>query len=276
MLRLGLVDSARSLGEFIGGVVTESGPLPLVRLDGSAPPDEAEIPELAGYGGARPVRIGNAAAGQAQLDAPGEVIELATSLARASALPQELAAAVPVLAAWLVQHWREPDHGIWEIRGSPARYTHSLITAAAIAIDAGSTGGPLELRLDGGGADAALAQAALLGGLDQIAGRLGPTLDLIMDRLGRGGLVDRYEGQPDTFADPCAPFVFPTFWLAGALAATGRDGSEWLAAALTTRGPLGLFGEVADPDDHSPLGNYPQVQSHAAFVLAVVPAQPAS
>jgi GH15 family glucan-1,4-alpha-glucosidase len=303
MLRLGLVDSARSLGEFIGGVVTESGPLPLVRLDGSAPPDEAEIPELAGYGGARPVRIGNAAAGQAQLDAPGEVIELATSLARASALPQELAAAVPVLAAWLVQHWREPDHGIWEIRGSPARYTHSLITAAsglegaaalvdrrvasgdavswrraaaAIAIDAGSTGGPLELRLDGGGADAALAQAALLGGLDHIAGRLGPTLDLIMDRLGRGGLVDRYEGQPDTFADPCAPFVFPTFWLAGALAATGRDGSEWLAAALTTRGPLGLFGEVADPDDHSPLGNYPQVQSHAAFVLAVVPAQPAS
>lgn len=63
--------------------------------------------------------------------------------------------------------------------------------------------------------------------------------------------------------------MFPTFWLAAALAATGRDGSAWLSAAIATRGPLGLFGEVTDPPDHTPLGNYPQVQSHAAFVLAV-------
>ena len=296
MLRLGLVDAARSLGAFIGAVVTESGPIPLVRVDGTAPPEEMEIPELAGYGGARPVRIGNAAAGQAQLDVPGEVIELATSLARASALPDELRVAVPILAGWLVQHWRDPDHGIWEIRGGAARYTHSLITAAsglegaaaladkrvvsgdaaawrhaaaAAAADLGSAGVALELRIDGGGADAALAQAALLGGLDVVAGRIDPTLDLIIARLGRDGLVDRYEGQPDPLPAPAAPFVFPTFWLAGALAARGRDGSRWLESALATRGPLGLFGEVADPIDHSPLGNYPQVQSHAAFVLAV-------
>jgi GH15 family glucan-1,4-alpha-glucosidase len=296
MLRLGLVDAARSLGAFVGAVVIESGPLPLVRVNGTAPPEESEIPELAGYGGARPVRIGNAAAGQPQLDVPGEVIELATSLARESALPDELRVAVPILAGWLVQHSREPDHGIWEIRGSPARYTHSLITAAsglegaaaladqrvvsgeaaawrqaaaAIAADLGSSGAALELRLDGGGADAALAQAALLGGLDIVAERIDPTLHLIVTRLGRGGLVDRYEGKQYTLADPCAPFVFPTFWLAGALAARGRDGSRWLRSALATRGPLGLFGEVADPGDHSPLGNYPQVQSHAAFVLAV-------
>jgi alpha,alpha-trehalase len=204
---------------------------------------------------------------------------------------------VPILAEWLVRHWREPDHGIWEIRGAPARYTHSLITAtsglesaaalvdqrvvsgdagawrnaaAAIASDLGSTGRALELRLDGGGADAALAQTALLGGLEIVARRIDRTLDLIVARLGRGGLVDRYEGQPDTLSDPSAPFVFPTFWLAGALAARGREGSRWLEAAVATRGPLGLFGEVADPGDHSPLGNYPQVQSHAAFVLAVV------
>jgi GH15 family glucan-1,4-alpha-glucosidase len=296
MLRLGLVDAARSLGAFIGAVVIESGPLPLVRVDGTAPPEEIEIPELAGYGGARPVRIGNAAAGQPQLDVPGEVIELATSLARESALPDELRVAVPILAGWLVQHCREPDHGIWEIRGSPARYTHSLITAAsglegaaalvdqrvvsgdaaawrqaavAVAADLGSSGAALELRLDGGGADAALGQAALLGGLDIVAERIDPTLDLIVARLGRSGLVDRYEGQQDTLAHPCAPFVFPTFWLAGALAARGRNGSRWLESALATRGPLGLFGEVADPGDHCPLGNYPQVQSHAAFVLAV-------
>ena len=131
MLRLGLTDEARSLGAFLGNVVMNSGPVPLVRLDGSTPPDETEIPDLAGYGGARPVRIGNAAAAQAQLDVPGEVIELATSLARASALPDELASAVPILAGWLVEHWREPDNGIWEIRGEPRRYTHSLVTAVS-------------------------------------------------------------------------------------------------------------------------------------------------
>jgi GH15 family glucan-1,4-alpha-glucosidase len=303
MLRLGLTDPARSLGGFIGNVVSESGPVPVVMLDGSTPPQETELAELAGYGGARPVRIGNAAAGQAQLDVPGEVIELATALARLSALPDELGAAVPILAAWIVEHWREPDHGIWEIRGAPARYTHSLVTAvsglhgaatladqhavsgdatewrraaAGAAAGIGGDGRPLELRLDGGGADAALAQAALLGGLDAIAPSIRVTLDLIVERLGRGGLIDRYEGRPDTLDDPCAPFVFPTFWLAAALDAAGRDGSRLLDAALTTRGPLGLFGEVADPGDHSPLGNYPQVQSHAAFVLAVMAPEPPS
>ena len=295
MLRLGLIDEARSLAAFIGNVVISSGPVPLVGLDGGTPPDEIEISDLAGYGGARPIRIGNAAAGQAQLDVPDDVLELATSLARASALPDELASAVPILAEWLVEHWREPDNGIWEIRGVPARYTHSLVSAVsgfqgaaaladqrfvsgdaaawrragtAAAADLGATGA-LELRIDGGGADAALAQAALLGGLEAIAHRVDSTLDLIAQRLDHGGLVDRYEGQQDMIADPCAPFVFPTFWLAGALAATGRDGSRWLEAALATSGPLGLFGEVADPVDHAPLGNYPQVQSHAAFVLAV-------
>jgi GH15 family glucan-1,4-alpha-glucosidase len=297
MLRLGLVDQARSLATFIGNVVSERGPVPLVRVDGTAPPDEAEMSELAGYGGARPVRIGNAAAGQAQLDVPGEVIELATALAGASALPDELSNAVPILAGWLAEHWREPDHGIWEIRGAPRRYTHSLVTAAsglegaaaladqglfpgdaaswrraaaAIAADIGATAGALEIHIDGGGADAALAQAALLGGLDFVAERIDPTLDLIAARLDRGGLIDRHEAEADTLADPCAPFVFPTFWLAGAFRVRGRDGSRWLQAALATRGPLGLFGEVADPSDHSPLGNYPQVQSHAALVLAVV------
>jgi GH15 family glucan-1,4-alpha-glucosidase len=297
MLRLGLVEAARSLGAFIAGVVIESGPVPLARVDGSAPPEETEIAGLAGYRGARPVRIGNGAAAQAQLDVPGEVIELATSLAWVDALPDELAAAVPILAGWLVDHWTEPDNGIWEIRGARRRYTHSLVTAvsgltgaasladrrlvagdaaawrraAAEAIaDVGPIGGALQIHLDGGGADAALAQAALLGGLDAFSTRIGPTLDLIAERLGRSGLVDRHEPEADTSSDPCAPFVFPTFWLAGALAAVGRDGSQYLDAAVGTRGSLGLFGEVADPTDHTPLGNYPQVQSHASFVLAVV------
>jgi alpha,alpha-trehalase len=297
MLRLGLVDTARELGAFIGAVVCEQGPAPLVRVDGSAPPDETRIAELQGYRGARPVRVGNAAATQVQLDVPGEVIELATVLAAEGALPEELAKAVPILAGWLTRQWHEPDSGIWEIRGMPRRYTHSLVTAisglegaaalaasdmvqgdarawrgAAVTIGAElgtNSATALQLRLDDGGADAALAQVALLGGLEGVRPHMSATLDLIIERLDRGGLVDRYEGQPDTIGDPCAPFVFPTFWLSAALTAAGRDGSAWLDAALSTRGPLGLFGEVADSLDHTPLGNYPQVQSHAAFALAV-------
>ena len=296
LLRLGLVDAAIELGTFIGVVVTEHGPVPLLRVDGSTPPGESERHELAGYGGARPVRIGNAAAGQAQLDVPGEVIELANALAGLQALPEALAGAVPILATWLTRHWHEPDNGIWEIRGFPRHYTHSLVTAtsglagaaaladsgavagnadmwrhAGAAVAAALTGqGALELRLDGGGADAALAQLSLLGGLQSLESRVPATLDLIVERLDRGGLIDRYEGPPDTVDDPCAPFVFPTFWLSAAMRSRGADGSRWFDAALAASGPLGLFGEVANPRDHTPLGNYPQVQSHAAFAMAVM------
>ncbi len=296
MIRLGLVDAARGLGAFIGNVVNDRGPVPLVCVDGTDPPEESLRDDLAGYLGARPVRIGNAAAAQAQLDVPGEVIELAVSLDSIGALPDELRRAVPLLAAWLVAHWREPDNGIWEIRGQAHRYTHSLVTstsglcgaaqlaesgavagdadlwravAAAIGAELRPGSGALQLRLDGGGADAALTQVAQLAGLEALRHRVGATLDLIIERLDRDGLIDRYEGQPDAIDDPCAPFVFPTFWLSAALAGAGRDGSRWLDAALATRGPLGLFGEVADPAHRTPLGNYPQVQSHASFALAI-------
>jgi len=296
LLRLGLVDAAIELGTFIGGVVTEQGPVPLVRVDGSAPPGESERQELAGYRAARPVRIGNAAAAQAQLDVPGEIIELASALGARQALPERLALAVPILATWLTQHWREADNGIWEIRGAPRRYTHSLVTAmsglagAASLADSGAVAGDadmwrkakaaiatalngdgaLQLRVDGGGADAALVQLSLLSGLESLESRVPATLDLIVARLDRGGLIDRYEGQLDTVDDPCAPFVFPTFWLSAAMRSRRADGSRWFNAALAARGPLGLFGEVADPRDRTPLGNYPQVQSHAAFAMAVM------
>jgi GH15 family glucan-1,4-alpha-glucosidase len=296
MVRLGLVDAARGLGAFIGNVVSACGPVPLVRVDGTSPPDEVLRQDLGGYRGARPVRIGNAAAGQAQLDVPGEVIEFAVALHAIGAMPDELRPAVAILSDWLTNHLREPDNGIWEIRGRRHRYTHSLVTAlsglsgavalaasgvvtgdagswrrvaARIETELGSGDAALQLRLDGGGADAALAQLPLLAGLESVGSRTGATLDLIVERLDRGGLIDRYEGQPDTLDDPCAPFVFPTFWLSAALATVGRDGSRWLDAALQTRGPLGLFGEVADPATRTPLGNYPQVQSHASLALAV-------
>jgi GH15 family glucan-1,4-alpha-glucosidase len=297
MLRCGLVDDAAGLGDFIGAATATLPPAVLVRVDGVAAPPERTLDHLRGYGGARPVRIGNAASGQAQLDVAGEVLEFAAALAADDALPPSLRDGAGRVADWTVEHWRQADHGIWEIRGVARHYTHSrvkawagLVAAAALAergIIGGSAArwrasaeeirvhvlsgdGPLTLHEGGGGPDAALAQAALTGFLDADDPRLHATLDSITTSLDRNGLIDRHLPEEDTQADPCAPFLFPTFWVAEALQRCGRDGSRQFAAAATSRGALNLFGEVADPRAHSPLGNYPQVQSHAAFLLAAV------
>ena len=104
--------------------------------------------------------------------------------------------------------------------------------------------------------------------------RLLATLDGITAVLDRGGLVERHLPTEDRSDDPCGPFVFASFWVAQALERCGRDGSATFAAAAAARGALDLFGEVANPVDGSPLGNYPQVQSHASFVLAATRPHP--
>lgn len=298
LLRLGLVDDAHALGAFVGDLAAEGMPPALVRVDESPAPPERELTHLAGHDGARPVRCGNAAAQQAQLDVAGECLELAWELARAHALPESLRRAVPRLAEVAIAAAWTPDHGIWEIRGQPRLYTssrvvawHGLDRAAALAearVVAGDPGawraaadairtrvlrecvddrGALTLYAGGGGPDSALAQAVTLGFLASADPRAAATIDSIAASLERRGLVDRYEGQPDGLGFPSLPFLFPTFWLAAAEELLGRDGASRFAAAARCRGALDLMGEVADPDTSTPHGNVPQVQSHAALVL---------
>ena len=300
LARAGQVHAAHALAAFLGDVINEYGPIPVFRVDGEKPPAEQELRHLSGYRGARPVRIGNAAAVQVQIDAPAEFIELAWTLTAHGSLPAGVGAATALCADWLVDNWGEPDHGIWEIRGRPRHYTYSRMVAAVALNGAARLAAPgilsgdgdrwrrtgealraeilagagsaLELRSDGGGADAALALMSHVGFLaphDPLQRR---TLDLIERRLDRNGLLDRYEGRPDGMADPCGPFVFPTFWMATAQQSAGGDGQRHFRAAVSARGSLGLFGEVVDPEDGTPLGNYPQVQSHAAFLNAAAEA----
>ncbi len=299
MLRCGLVDDAAGLGDFVGVATASMPPAVLCCVDGTASPPEVTLDHLRGYRGARPVRVGNAASDQPQLDVAGEVLELAAALAAHDALPRSLREGVVRLADWTMQHWTEPDHGIWEIRGAPRLYTHSRVMAwaglvQAVALAEGRAiddhaaqwtqairntvlalgGGALSLTDAGGGADAALAQAGIVGFLEPGDPRLRATLDSITGTLDRAGLMDRHLPEEDTSDEPCGPFVFPTFWIAQALERCGRDGSRHFTAALAARGSVDLFGEVADPGDMSPLGNYPQVQSHAAFVLAATQPPP--
>ena len=299
LLRLGLVDEAHGLGAFIGDLSAAGLPPPLVRVDEEPAPPEREIGWLTGHGGARPVRHGNAAALQVQVDVIGEALGLAWTLARARALPESLRRAVPHLADAAVRTAADPDSGIWEIRGRPRWYTHSRISAwcglrqAAALRHAGVvTGdaaaweraaaslrtlvlercvdaqGALTLHDAGGGPDSACLVALTTGFLRAADPRAAATVDAVELALGRGGLVDRYVGQPDELVDPSLPFVFPTFWLAEAQERLGRDGAAGFAAAAACRGALDLMGEVADPDTHQPQGNCPQVQSHAALVLS--------
>jgi GH15 family glucan-1,4-alpha-glucosidase len=299
LLRLGLVDDAHALGAFVGDLCADGPPPTLVRVDETASPPEREVPGLAGYGGARPVRHGNAAAQQTQLDVAGECLELAGELARAHALPESLRRAVPVLAEASIGAAGAPDSGIWEIRGAPRAYTHSrvvvwsglrqaarLAAAGIVSGDASAweaaaaalrerallecvdANGALTLHAGGGGADAALAEAVARGFLAPDDPRAAATLDAIQSSLSHSGLVDRYEGDRDGLGQPCLPFLFPTFWLAAAEEIVGRDGSARFAAAAACRGKLDLMGEVADPATSATAGNFPQVQSHAALVLA--------
>jgi GH15 family glucan-1,4-alpha-glucosidase len=299
LLRLGLVEEASALGAFCGEACRGGAAPALLRVDGTAPPAEVTLDHLAGHGGARPVRIGNGAAAQAQLDVVGEVVDLAHALDRAGALPEALRLAVPDLAGLAEQRWDEPDHGIWEIRGVPRRYTQSRVMAwtglrrAAALARRGTVGGdaerwegvaarirsavldrlpsaaPLPLH-PGGGLDGALGLVPLVGFLPASDRRTTATLDALSRNLGASGLVERHSPIDDGIDDPCAPFVFATLWLGAALGQGGGDGLRHVAAALAEHGVGGLLGEVALPG-RGPLGNYPQVQSHASLILAALP-----
>ena len=306
LLRANLVETASLLGEFCAGACLEAGgPVALVRVDGGPPPAESVLTHLDGFEACGVVRVGNAAAHQVQGDVAGEVNDLALALHRRDALGSRLARAVPLLAGWAAARGLQPDHGIWEIRGRPRAYTHSGVLAwvaldrAARLADAGAVSGDaaawraaatavrratlgrgvdahgaLSLHDGGGGPDAALAQVPLVGFTDPRDAVTQATLRELAG-LDHDGLLDRHLGTPDGIADPCAPFVFPTLWLASALRRCGGDGGRHLRAALATSGDTGLLGEVADPRAAGPLGNYPQAQSHAALVLALTGRGPA-
>jgi len=288
------------LGELLGSGRVQ--PPPVSRLDGGKLPQEHFADYLQGYGGA-PVRIGNAAADQAQLDSLGEVLRLADELDRIGGCPAELLAVVPGLASVAAQGWQLPDHGIWEVRGAPQHYVHSQVmawaalriaarlvdrgrvrgdvaswrrTAAAIreaiAVRGSGPSGELVMSFEDSSADSSLLAAYLVGFIRPDAAHPESTLDRVSAELGRGPLMDRYAGERDGIAAPCFPFIFPGLWAASSEVLLGRRAAA--AARFTAiaelAGPAGQLSEVADPETGDLWGNYPQVQSHAALIEAAL------
>lgn len=267
--------------------------------------DEIVLPHLRGYHGIGPVRIGNAAALQEQHDAYGEVIltncdeiELGGSL---DAHEKDLLAG---FTETVCRIWREPDHGIWEIRLPPRHNTHSKLMCWA-ALDRAlllhrDHGLPIDprrvareceaIRADieaqgwnarvgsyvgyyGSDApDTSLLLMPRLGYIDAHHPRMRGTVDHIQRHLCASGLLYRYPtgASYDGVDGPEHLFAICNFWYVDCLARQGRldEAHALYARMLSLRNHLGLFAEEYRPDDGAPMGNFPQAFSHVGAITA--------
>jgi GH15 family glucan-1,4-alpha-glucosidase len=264
---------------------------------------EWSIPWLEGYAGSKPVRIGNAAHEQLQTDVFGELMD-ALYQARKGGIPENRAAWA--LQRALLDHleagWDRPDHGLWEVRSEPRRFTYSRIMAwVAVdrcirSVEEFGLDGPLDrwrkLRdtirddvctngYDGArntfvqsyGAkplDASLLLIPSLGFLPASDPRFRGTVEAIERELMADGLVRRYDTgeSADGVAGHEGAFLACSFWLADAYAMIGRrEESEALfERLLDVRNDLGLLAEEYDPAADCHLGNFPQAFSHLALI----------
>jgi GH15 family glucan-1,4-alpha-glucosidase len=266
---------------------------------------EQELDWLAGYQGSRPVRVGNAAVNQFQLDVYGEVMD-ALYLGRHIGLASDETAwdFQRALLEFLESNWREPDEGIWEIRGPRRHFTHSKVMAwvaldrATKAVELLGHDGPVdrwrgmrrelhdEVCREGYDSqrdafvqyygadhlDASLLQIPLVGFLPAGDPRVKGTVAAIQRELMVDGLVHRYPPEGSQSVDGLPPgegtFLACTFWLADNLALMGRR-DEALAIferLLSLRNDVGLLAEEFDPASGHHLGNFPQAFSHVALV----------
>jgi GH15 family glucan-1,4-alpha-glucosidase len=265
--------------------------------------DEYEIPWLPGYQGASPVRIGNAASRQFQLDVYGEVLDT-LHLARIAGLEAEPAAwnIVLVLLKFLETHWEHPDEGLWEVRGPRRHFTHSKVMAwvafdrAIKGAEARAVAAPIDkwrqirdaihaqvcargfdARLnsfvqayDWPYLDASLLLIPQVGFLPADDLRVRGTIAAIERELMANGLVLRYSTDSGVDALPAGEGTFLpcSFWLADALILTGRrdEGEALFERLLALSNDVGLFAEEYEPRAKRMLGNFPQALTHMALV----------
>jgi GH15 family glucan-1,4-alpha-glucosidase len=264
---------------------------------------EYEIPWLPGYEGSRPVRIGNAAHEQLQLDVYGELMDALHAANRYGLEANADAWSLQVnLLAYLETIWEQPDQGIWEIRGAPRHFTFSKIMTwvafdrAIKSIEQFGFEGPqahwaklrgliAEQVLERGydrerntfvqhyGArelDASLLLIPQLGFLPPEDPRVRGTIAAIERELMQDGFVSRYASTPGADGLPPGEGVFLpcSFWLVNSLALIGRrdDAIALFERLLALRNDLGLIAEEYDPIAKRQLGNFPQAFSHITII----------
>jgi GH15 family glucan-1,4-alpha-glucosidase len=312
LLGLGFVDEAREFGAWLGQRIAEhagngSGPLRIMyRVDGSSDLVEEELAHLDGWRGSRPVRIGNGAADQRQLDIYGEALDaMHLAITHGTGVPHDGWQRIASVIDWVCDHWDEPEEGIWETRGGQKNFTYGRFQAW-IALDrairiANLTGKPSsatrwarerdliydQIMRQGWNPDRGafvqhygtdVLDASLL--LMPLVGFVAPndpmwqsTLKAMGEELVSDSLVYRYNpsASPDGLRGAEGTFSMCSFWYVDALARSGYldDARMVFEKMLTYGNHLGLFSEeIAITGEQ--LGNFPQAFSHLALINAAM------
>jgi GH15 family glucan-1,4-alpha-glucosidase len=266
---------------------------------------ERTLPNLEGYQGSGPVRIGNDARGQLQLDVYGEVLDAVARIAEAGHFDRDSARFLNGLGRTVCDRWRDPDEGIWETRGGRFHHTHSKVMCwvtldrliwlhenHGLAIDEerfraerDAIRAAVETRgyneqigsytqvFDGDAVDASLLTLPLYGYVKATDARMRSTLALIRERLGKNGLVYRYSDETeDGLPKGEGAFGICAFWAVQCQAEAG-DYDEAVSAfqrLLTFGNDVGLFAEEFDPATGVALGNFPQAFTHIGLINAAL------
>lgn len=271
----------------------------LYSITGEKPFAEQELDWLPGYRNSSPVRVGNAAADQHQLDVFGQLMDLMHLCRRNGMEPsEEHWRRQCALMNDLIECWKAPDEGIWELRGKRKHYVHSKVYAWAafdravrdaeefdldaplddwrrtrdeIHADVCANGiekkrGAFKQAYEDNQPDASLLMIPLLGFLPATDERVQATVAWVEEDLCKDGLVHRLLPE-DTFAGREGAFLTCSFWLADVLVMSGREAEaeQLYEKVLGLRNDVGLLAEEYDPE-HGMLGNFPQALSHLALV----------
>jgi GH15 family glucan-1,4-alpha-glucosidase len=271
---------------------------------GECPPQECELMQLRGYAGSCPVRIGNAAIGQIQLDLYGEVIDAVSRfIGNNKRLDRDVQKMLLQCAEYVCEHWQEADNGIWEERDQRRHYTHSRLMCW-VALDrvlkmhargqlsgiparkceaerqriredietrAWSTKlGAYSQAVGSDDLDASVLLLARHGFEEAFSQRMQQTHASLRDRLApRQGLLHRNQQSKDRHE---GAFALCSFWEVDFLTRCGNhsEAHEIFRAALTYANDLGLFAEEIDPENGDALGNFPQGFTHLGVINAAL------
>jgi GH15 family glucan-1,4-alpha-glucosidase len=300
---IGFKHEARDFFHFVRDALDHERNLQVMyQVDGQPVPDEVELAHLEGYQRSRPVRVGNGARQQLQLDTAGALVD-------AAFIYEEFGGSL-TLRAWrnlrrvvetVRERWREPDHGIWEKRAALEHNVHSKLMSW-VAVDRARRLAPLfgdqgrldkwqqtaqEIRADllrnaldpsgrhfvaayGAGApDATLLLLPIYGLLSASNERVAATIEWVRSELSDGPFLRRYLAE-DGIGGPEGGFVLCGFWLAEALALGGRleEAQEVFVAHAEASNHLGLLSEEIEPSTGELLGNFPQAFSHMGLISA--------
>ncbi len=303
LTRLGSEEEAMRFLDWLLDVLTRSAPErlhPVYTVAGEALGPEAELSELPGYAGSRPVRIGNAASRQVQLDVFGAIMELIYELIlRDAPLSSDHWRLVDAMVQAVERRWEEPDHGIWEVRRPQRHHVHSKVMCwltvdravraadrfldrhrddwAAlrdrIANDVLSHGYKKSVKAftaayEGEDLDAAALWVGISGLVGADDPRFAGTVEAVEHHLRVGPTVYRYRHVDDGIAGPEGGFHICAAWLVDAYVLQGRldDARELFESMAALAGPTGLLSEEYDPERGEALGNHPQAYSHLAII----------